>query len=490
MREDRRILLTGATGYVGGKLLRKLEQTGQKINCLARDPSKIQSKASKTFVFQGDVLERSSMWAAFQGVDTAYYLVHSLGDKNDFEAHEMEAAANFASMARGAGVRRIIYLGGLGNESDGLSPHLRSRQDVGRVLRNSGVPTLELRASIVLGAGSLSFEMIRALTEHLPFMVTPKWVSVQAQPIGIRDLLDYLVRALEVELPASRVVEIGGADQVSYRDLMVEYARQRGLRRMMIPIPLLTPWLSSHWLGLVTPLYAAVGRKLIASIRNSTVVEHPESADFFNITPCGMTEAISQALAEEALEFKEPSWLDSIAARMQGTGHRVFHDKNRLIDYRCSTASTSPLTLFHVVSSIGGDNGMFSCNGLWRVREWADRCLGGRNLRRRRGSELPLTVGEKLDFFQVEIVEQDRRIRLKTQMKLPGEAWLEFKVEHSPEGNMFHHAVIYEPKGFMGLVYWHLTYPIHALVFHGMHKAILREGIRQEYDAAAAMITA
>lgn len=291
-----RILLTGATGYVGGKLLERLTYEGDHIHCLARNPEKLSLAGPKITVFKGDVLNRSSMRRAFQGVDIAYYLVHSLADKRDFQATELKAAENFAAMARDAGVKRIIYLGGLGNEKDWLSPHLRSRQEVGYALRHSGVPTIELRASIVLGAGSLSFEMIRSLTEHLPVMVMPKWVSVKAQPIGIRDLLDYLVQAMTIQLPASLIVEIGGADQLSYRDLMVEYARQRGIKRLMLPVPVLSPWLSSHWLGLVTPLQATVGRKLIEGIRNPTIVEHDTAARLFSIKPQGARQAIRQAI--------------------------------------------------------------------------------------------------------------------------------------------------------------------------------------------------
>jgi uncharacterized protein YbjT (DUF2867 family) len=319
MEKKRKILLTGATGYVGGKLLHRLQLEGHEINCLVRDPDRLTQCAPNIHVFQGDLLYRSSLWHAFQGVDTAYYLAHSLADrKKDFEAHEMQAAENFAAMARNAGVRRIIYLGGLGSARDGLSPHLQSRQDVGYVLRHSGVPTLELRASIVLGAGSLSFEMIRALTEHLPFMIMPKWVSVKAQPIGIQDLLDYLVQSLDIRLDMSRIVEIGGADQVSYRDLMVAYARERKLRRLMIPVPVLTPWLSSHWLGLVTPLQAAVRRKLIESIRNPTVVEDPSAEELYDITPCGAATAISSALQEIPPDREEPAHTVHESCRLAG----------------------------------------------------------------------------------------------------------------------------------------------------------------------------
>lgn len=299
MKNPKTILLTGATGYVGGKLLKRLEFGQHQVNCLVRSPDKLKSCAGTSRVFKGDVMQAETMRPAFEGAEVAYYMVHSLADKKGaFEQHELEAAHNFVNEARSAGVQRIIYLGGLGNDNDQLSAHLRSRHAVGRVLRESGIPTLEFRASIVLGAGSLSFEMVRSLTEHLPFMVMPKWVSVKAQPIGIGDLLDYLVQALDVPLEQSEVVEVGGADQVSYRDLMVEYARQRHLKRLMIPVPVLTPWLSSHWLGLVTPLYATVGRKLIEGVRNPTVVESALAQKLFPIRPACAAEAMRQAIDE------------------------------------------------------------------------------------------------------------------------------------------------------------------------------------------------
>lgn len=304
MGQKQNILLTGATGYVGRKLLKRLELEGHNIHCLVRDPSKLGEVGEQTSVFQGDVLDRSSMRDAFQGVDTAYFLVHFLNEKYDFEAMELEAAENFASVARAAGVQKIIYLGGLGDERKGLSPHLQSRHDVGLILRGSSVPTLEFRASIVLGEGSMSFDLIRDLTEHLPFMVTPRWVSTQAQPIGIRDLLDYLVQALDVELSCSEIVEIGGADQMSYGGLMREYARQRGLHRMMIPVPVLTPWLSSHWIAFFSQVNNGVARKLIEGIRNPTVVETNRAQELFDVQPIGAAAAISQALRVDAAHRK------------------------------------------------------------------------------------------------------------------------------------------------------------------------------------------
>ncbi len=297
------ILVTGATGYVGGRLWRRLEADGKRVRCMVRRQSVLASQVGPTTqVVEADALKPETLEAAFQGVEMAYYLIHSMGSGGDFEAQDRKAAKNFGEAARRADVRRIIYLGGLGHGPD-LSPHLRSRHEVGQVLRESGVPVLEFRASIVIGSGSLSFEMVRALVERLPVMITPRWVEVEAQPIAVDDLIEYLVAALDVPLAESRVFEIGGADRVSYGDLMREYARQRGLRRVMIRVPFLTPWLSSLWLGLVTPLHARVGRRLIESIKHPTVVRNATALEVFPVRPIGMSEAIAAAIRNEEREI-------------------------------------------------------------------------------------------------------------------------------------------------------------------------------------------
>ena len=296
------ILLTGATGYVGGRLLKAMESTDYQLRCLARHPESLRLKvANKTEVVEGDVLNTRILRPALKGVQTAYYLVHSMGSAGDFEDEDREGAQNFAAAAREAGVERIIYLGGLGDSQNTLSPHLRSRHEVGQILRESGIPVIEFRASIVIGSGSLSFEMIRALTERLPIMIAPRWVETLAQPIAIEDLVDYLVAAAELPVECSQIYEIGGADQVSYGEIMREYARQRGLLRVIIPVPVLTPRLSSLWLGLVTPLYARVGRKLIDSLRHQTTIQDPSAFRVFNIRPRGIREAIARALHNEDL---------------------------------------------------------------------------------------------------------------------------------------------------------------------------------------------
>lgn len=290
------ILLTGATGYIGGRLLKRLEAQGRRVRCLCRDPSRLRGRVKEsTELAVGDVLDAASLPGAFDGVATAFYLVHALSEAGDFEAKERRGAEHFAAAAKAAGTGRIVYLGGLGgDEAD--SPHLRSRHAVGEILRASGVPTIEFRASIVLGAGSLSFELVKTLVERLPVMITPRWVATEAQPIAIADVLEYLLAALDHDPAGNPVYEIGGPDRVSYAGLMKVFARKRGLRRLLIPVPVLTPWLSSLWLGLVTPLNAAIGRKLIESIRHPTVVRDPRALEIFPIRPMGIEAAMDRAM--------------------------------------------------------------------------------------------------------------------------------------------------------------------------------------------------
>ena len=468
----RHILLTGATGYVGGRLLTQLASREHRVRSLARNPDHLLHRVpAGVEVVAGDVTDRGSLDAAFTGIDAAYYLVHSMGEASGFEDREREGAANFAAAAGAAGVRRIVYLGGLGDERAGLSPHLRSRQEVGRILRESGVPTIELRASIVIGSGSVSFEMIRALTEHLPVMITPRWVSVLAQPIAIQDLIAYLLEAIEVPLDGSLVVEVGGADRLSYLALMQEYARQRGLKRLIIRVPLLTPRLSSLWLGLVTPLYARVGRKLIESIRHPTVVTTDTARRLFSVRPVGAAEAIRAALEYEDREYAETRWSDAVSAA--GRLRRASPPAGRrLVDLREVEVHASPRDCFSVIAHLGGRNGWPATGWLWRIRGFVDLLIGGVGMRRGRPEGRMLRVGDPLDFWRVEDYEADARLRLAAEMKLPGRAWLEFAVVPHGRGALIRQTATFDPVGLAGLLYWYLLFPFHVVVFRGMLHAI------------------
>lgn len=471
----RRILLSGATGYVGGRLCRRLESGNHRVRCMARRPETLKERVDeKTEVVFGDVLQLDSLREALRDVHSAYYLVHSMGAGPEFENIDREGAKNFAQAARTAGVRRIIYLGGLGIDSAELSPHLRSRNEVGEILRESGIVTIEFRASIVLGSGSLSFEMIRSLVEQLPALVTPSWVRVQAQPIAVDDLLDYLVAALDLEADQSHLYEIGGADQVSYGDLMREYARQRGLHRVMLPVPVLTPWLSSLWLGLVTPLYARIGRKLIQSIRNPTVVRDTSALSAFGMRPRGMSEAIALALKNEEQEMIETRWYDAASSaglQKNWTGVRF---GNRILDSRTIEVAAPPEKAFAPILKIGGSNGWYAYNWLWRLRGALDLLLGGVGMRRGRRDSGSLRVGDALDFWRVEVYEPNSRLRLVAEMRVPGRAWLEFEVTPSAKGSTIHQTAVYDPVGLLGLLYWYALHPVHGLVFDGMLRGIAR----------------
>jgi len=465
-------MLTGATGYVGGRLLEELERSGVRLRCLTRRPEYLRGRvAESTEIVGGDVLDSGSLAEALQGVSTAYYLVHSMGDEGNFEEIELRAARIFGDEARAAGVSRIIYLGGLGSGND-LSAHLASRQEVGRALRESGVPTIELRASIIIGSGSLSFEMIRALVEKLPVMTTPSWVRVRAQPIAIEDVIDYLLEARTTPLEGMRVVEIGGADVVSYAEIMREYARQRGLRRMMIPVPVLTPALSSLWLGLVTPLYARVGRKLIEGVRNPTVVRDPASAASFAVRPRGITEAIARALANEDREYASTRWSDA-GIGGGGVGRRQPYGR-RMVDSRSLTLEATTRAVFAPIRRLGGDAGWYYGDALWRLRGFLDRLAGGPGLRRGRRDPLDLRPGDVLDFWRVEAYEPDRMLRLRAEMKLPGRAWLQFEVEPRERGSTLTQTAEFDPRGLAGLLYWYVLLPVHTLMFRGMLRSVAR----------------
>ncbi len=469
------ILLTGGTGYIGGRLLPLLERRGLRLRCLARRPENLRPRAAATTeVVAGDVLAPESLPDAFEGVDTAYYLIHSMGTARDFERDDRQAAANFAAAARQAGVRRIIYLGGLGNPKHSLSDHLRSRQETGEVLRASGVQVIEFRASIIIGSGSLSFELIRALVERLPVMVCPRWVATLAQPIAIEDVVDYLLAGLDLAEGDNRIFQIGGPDQVCYGDLMREYARQRGLTRWMIPVPVLTPYLSSLWLGLVTPVYARIGRKLVEGLQNPTVVEDRSALEAFHIRPRGLREAVSRAILNEDREFAETRWSDALSSsglRPRWGGVRF---GSRIVDSRTATVKAPAEAAFAPIQRIGGETGWYYGNWLWRLRGILDLLVGGVGLRRGRRDAFGLRVGEAVDFWRVELFDPGHLLRLQAEMKLPGRAWLEFEVTPVGDSSMIRQTAIFDPLGLSGLAYWYCLYPLHRMIFAGMLTALAR----------------
>lgn len=443
------------------------------MRCLARSPDVLRWRLEPgSDAIKGDLLDPQSLAPALEGIEVAYYLVHSMGSTASFEESDRQAAKNFAEAAREAGVKRIVYLGGLGKGED-LSPHLHSRQEVGEVLRASGgAQVIELRASIVIGSGSLSFEMIRALVDRLPVMITPKWVRVRAQPIAIEDVLAYLVEAATVEAEGHRVFEIGGPQPASYGQIMMEYARQRGLRRLMIPVPVLTPRLSSLWLGLITPVYARVGRKLVDSMRNETVVTNNDALEAFTVRPRDLRQAVTRALANEDREFAETRWSDALSSmgETQAFGGKRFG--TRLVDSRVQQVNAPPERVFEVVEAIGGDTGWYGNDLLWRIRGLLDLVVGGPGLRRGRRDPKQVRAGDSLDFWRVEEVQRPDLLRLRAEMKLPGRAWLQFEVEAKDGGTELRQTALFDPVGLAGLAYWYSLFPAHGLVFGRMIKAI------------------
>ena len=472
------ILLTGATGCIGGRLLAVLEARGHRLRCLTRRPAALDGRVgAHTGVVRGDCLDSGSLQGAFAGVVTAYYLVHSMGGAADFDAQDRAAARNFGEAARAAGVRRIVYVGGLG-ASAGLSRHLRSRRETGEILRESGVPVIEFRSAVVLGAGSLSFELIRALVERLPMMICPSWVRTPTQPIALADLVAYLAAALYLPHGASRVFEIGGADVVSYGEIMQEYARQRRLRRLLIPVPLLTPRLSSLWLDLTTPVYARVGRELIDGLRTATVVNDNAARSAFRVRPLGLRDAIARALEEEDAAFAAGPWSEAalrVGTVLRSGGVRI---RTRLV-YSCAVdVPAAPAAAFAPIRRLGGDNGWYYGAWMWRLRGFADRLFGGVGMNRGRRDGEHLAAGDVVDCWRVEACEPNLRLRLAAEMKLPGRAWLQFDVTpRDGAGSTVRQTAVFDAAGLLGRCYWHMLYPIHVVLFRGLLRSIAKRAV-------------
>lgn len=471
-----KILLTGSTGYVGGRLLKKLLEKGFQIKCLARNPKNIPFSNHQNLTFtKADLLDFESINKALANTDVAFYLAHSLGSAKDFEEKERICAKNFAEAAKKSSIKKIIYLGGLGDD-DNLSPHLQSRQEVGKILRESGINVIEFRASIIIGSGSLSYEMVRALVHKLPIMITPTWVRAKAQPISIEDVLLYLESAIFLEVEDHKIFEIGGPDIVSYMGIMKAYAEARGIKRLMIPVPFLTPYLSSLWLGLVTPLYARIGRKLIDSIRHDTLVNNKSVDQYFKIKPRGLKESIKRALINEDKKFAQTKWHNALSSSGERKSWEGIKFGSRIIDSRKVELNCSLSSAFKPIREIGGENGWYYANWAWEIRGFIDLLFGGVGTRRGRRSSETLSVGETLDFWRVEEFKDNHLLRLKAEMKLPGRAWLQFEVsKKEDELCIIQQTAIFDPIGLMGISYWYILYPLHKLIFAGMLKEISKK---------------
>ena len=486
-----RVLITGVTGYVGGRLVPRLLARGHTVRCMVRDPARLHGRPwlNDVAITQGDVQDEASLDAALAGVEVAYYLVHSLGGGHDFQDRDRRAAQLFGRVARSAGVARIVYLGALGDPSTDLSEHLRSRQQTGDALREAGVPVTEFRAAVIVGAGSLSFEMIRYLTERVPIMICPSWVYTRIQPIAIRNVIDYLTAALDAPDSIGQVVEIGGADVITYGEMMTRYAKLRGLRRALVPVPVLTPRLSSYWVHLVTPIPAAIARPLIEGLRNEVVVRDSRARLLFpGIQPIGYDQAVTAALGRLEAGSVETAWTDALASSQRDVPPVVLTTQDGMvIEQRQLVIEATPAETFRAFSTLGGDVGWLYLNWAWQMRGVLDRLVGGVGMRRGRRHPRDVRVGDALDFWRVEAVEPASLLRLRAEMKVPGSAWLQFKaVPQEPGRTLLSQTAFFAPRGLWGLVYWYALYPIHQLIFSGMIRRLGARACRPPRDESPA----
>jgi len=478
---DNLVLVTGATGYIGGRLIPRLLDQGYRVRALARNPAKLKDSPwhHEVEVFQGDPLHPETLPCALAGTMATFYLIHSMTGGQDFREQDITAARNFGQAAKAADVRRIVYLGGLGDPRATLSEHLASRQETGNALRESGVPVTEFRAAVVVGSGSISFEMIRYLTERIPVMICPRWVYTRVQPIAIEDVLRYLMAAITRTEAAGEIVEIGGADILTYGDMMVRYARVRGLPRLLIPVPVLTPRLSSYWVHWVTPIRAAYARPLIEGLRNEVVVRDDKAAALFpKIRPTGYETAVRRALDELRAE-----WLAPGLQTEQPTQKKVelFSRNGMIVERRRVQVNAPAADVYRIISELGGTNGWPSFNWAWRLRGLFDHLIGGIGLRRSRPTRLELCPGDVVDFYRVEAVEPGHLLRLRVEMRLPGEGWVQFEAQPRGAGeSTLVQTMFFAPRGLAGLMYWYLLFPAHWLIFTCMLRKLahMAEAIR------------
>lgn len=472
------VLVTGATGYIGARLVPRLLEAGYRVRVLVRDPSRLDGRpwANQVEICAGDVLKPETLAPALDGVVAAFYLIHSMTGHADFHDRDVVAARNFGAAARAAGVEQVIYLSGLGQESDeALSDHLSSRHATGEALRESGVPVTELRAAVIVGSGSLSFEMIRNLTERLPVMIVPKWAATRIQPIGIREVLVYLIATLETPACAGRIIEIGGSDVLTYADMMTQYAEERGLRRWLIHVPVLTPRLSSYWVHWVTPVPASVAKPLIEGLRNEVIVHDPSARTLFpDIEPADYRTSVRRALERIREGDIESIWSDALSSSQGDRKPSFFRLEQGMFIERREQAVDAPVAeVFRAFTSLGGERGWLAFDWAWKARGILDRLVGGVGMRRGRRDPVELRVGDALDFWRVEAVEHDHLLRLRAEMKVPGRAWLQFEVEPAGDGRArLVQTAYFASKGLGGLLYWYALYPIHGLIFGQMPKRI------------------
>ncbi|MBV6394357.1 MAG: hypothetical protein KPEEDBHJ_03612 [Anaerolineales bacterium] len=479
-RSQKLILVTGATGYVGGRLVPRLLEAGYRVRCLARDPSRLQGRAwaKHVEIAAGDALNLNELVEAMKGVSVAYFLIHGKQGGSQSAERDLRAARNFSQAAEGEGLEQIIYLGELVDPTADLSPYLRSRHEIGFVLRHGKTPVTELRSGMIVGSGSALFEMIRYITERQPILVCPAWFFSHAQPIAIRDALAYLAEALETPDAIGRVIEIGGPSRLTYADMLLGYAKERNLRRWLIHTPFHAPRLSAYWVHMVTPIHWRVVAPLIEGLRAELVVRDETARKLFpRIQPIEYQTAVHLALGRIARDSVETSWSDALVTAMGDVKpYRFTVEDGMYVERRQTVIDLPAETVFRSYTGIGGERGWLFMDWAWGMRGWLDKAIGGVGLRRGRRHPDEIHAGESLDFWRVEEVEKNRLMRLRAEMKLPGRAWLQFESEPAAEGKdntLFTITAYFAPYGFLGFFYWYAMWPFHKPLFDGLARRLV-----------------
>lgn len=475
-----RVLTTGATGYIGRSLVPQLLETGCPVRVLVRNPDRLRGRAwlEKVEVFQGDALQPATLPPALQGIDVAYYLIHSLCAGSDFAALDLTAARDFGEAARAAGVQRIIYLGALGDPTTMLSPHLRSRQDTGDALREAGVPVTEFRAGIIIGSGSGSFEMIRHLTERIPLLICPPLILSRVQPIAIHNVLEYLATTLQVPASVGRIIEIGGADVLTYGDTLLRYARVRGLRRRLLPVPFLSPRLAASWGSILTPVSLRIAQPLFEGLHNEVLVRDHVARELFpQIQLLDYQTALLLALAQLHPARVDMDWIDAqAAAHGAPVSATTTIAEGMHIDRRYRTISAHPTDVCSILAGLGGEMGWLYANWAWRMRGFVDHLLGGGRSGRSCADPHDIRAGDTLDFMRVETIEPGQLVRLRDEYNPAGSFWLQWEAQLLPDSRTrLSQTIFFAPKGLPGLAYWFLFSGLHARIFSGLLREIGRK---------------